>query len=111
MSPLVIRSAILLGALAVASVYVLRVDAVVGMMVDDGWYVMLAEALATGQGYRLVNAPGSEFILPGYPPGFPALLSLVFRAQPSFPANLWLLKAVSVAAMLGAELREGEHAL
>jgi len=85
-------------------VYLLRLDDVAGMMVDDAWYAMLAKALAGGQGYRLINAPGSEFVLPMYPPAFPALLSLVFRAQPNFPDNVWLLKGVSIAAMLGVAL-------
>jgi len=87
-------------ALIVAAIYTLRVDRVVGLMLDDGWYVLLAKSLASGQGYRLINAPASQ-IMPLYPPGFPFLLSLAFRVLPSFPANLWLLKMVSVVAMVG----------
>ena len=90
-------------AVAVLPIYVLRLDHVVGMIVDDAWYVMLAKALAEGRGYWLVNAP-FDHILPGYPPGFPALLSLVFRVRPDFPDNVWLLKSVSIAAMLGAAM-------
>lgn len=81
------------------AVYILRVDDVVGLFVDDAWYVLLAKALGTSQGYWLINSP-SPGILPVYPPGFPALLSLVFRIAPEFPANLWMLKAVSIAAMM-----------
>jgi len=81
-------------------VYVLRLDHVCGLFVDDGWYVTLAKALATGQGYELLNAP-SRGIVPFYPPGYPMLLSLVFRLAPDFPDNVWLLKSVSIAAMLG----------
>ncbi len=33
------------------SIYVLRLNGVAGMMVDDGWYVMLARMLARGEGY------------------------------------------------------------
>jgi len=91
---------ILLVLLLPLTIYVLRLDDVAGMMVDDGWYVMLARALAEGQGYWLVNAP-FEHILPLYPPGFPSLLSLVFQAGSEFPDNVWLLKTVSIAAMLG----------
>jgi hypothetical protein len=86
------------------SVYMLRLDNVAGMMVDDAWYVILAKALADGEGYRLLNAPGGEFILPMYPPGFPLLLSLVFRAGTEFPDNVILLKTVSIAAMLAVSL-------
>ena len=73
---------------------------VAGMVIDDAWYVMLAKALAEGRGYQLINAP-LDGILPGYPPGFPALLSLVFHLSPDFPGNVWLLKSVSMAAMFG----------
>src|SRR5688572_27655643 len=93
----------ILVALIVLPVYVLRLDRVVGMVIDDAWYVLLAKALAEGRGYWLVNAP-LDGILPGYPPGFPALLSLVFRLRPDFPDNLWLLKTVSIVAMLGVTL-------
>jgi hypothetical protein len=80
--------------------YVLRMDNVVGMMTDDGWYVLLAKSLASGTGYWLINSPLAG-ILPGYPPGFPALLSLAFRIQPALPENVWLLKVFSVGAMAG----------
>ena len=86
--------------LVAVPIYVLRLDHVVGMVVDDAWYVMLAKGLAEGRGYQLINAP-IDGILPGYPPGFPALLSLVFHLSPDFPGNVWLLKSVSMAAMFG----------
>lgn len=80
-------------------IYSMRLDKIVGMFQDDAWYVLLGKALATGQGYTLINSP-SPGILPLYPPGFPFLLSLVFRISPQFPQNLWLLKSVSIVAML-----------
>lgn len=80
-------------------VYLMRLDKVVGMFQDDAWYVMLGKSLATGQGYTLINSPTAG-ILPLYPPAFPFLLSLAFRIAPQFPQNLWLLKSVSIAAML-----------
>lgn len=79
-------------------VYLLRLDPAVGLFVDDAWYVLLAKALASGQGFNVINSP-SPGIMPLYPPGFPALLSLVFRVAPSFPENVWLLKSVSVASV------------
>jgi hypothetical protein len=69
------------------------------MFIDDAWYLLLGKALATGQGFTLINSP-SPGIMPQYPPGFPALLALVFRIYPSFPANLWLLKLPSVLSLL-----------
>lgn len=80
-------------------IYVLRLDKVVGLVVDDAWYVLLAKSLANGQGYSLINSP-SPNILPLYPPGFPFLLSLFFRIHPDFPGNVWLLKSVTIGAMM-----------
>ncbi len=81
-------------------IYVLRLDRVVGLFVDDAWYVLLAKSLATGHGYSLLNSPSPD-ILPLYPPAFPFILSLVYRIAPSFPENIQWLKAVSVVAMMG----------
>lgn len=83
------------------AVYWLRLDKVFGMMLDDAWYLVLAKSLATGQGYTLVNSP-TPGIMPIYPPAFPFLLSLLYRLFPQFPENLWLLKSLSVVAMLVA---------
>ena len=90
------------GLLALA-VYVLRLDVVVGQYVDDAWYVLLAQAIASGQGYHLISAPTPELaaILPAAPPGFPLVLALVMAAAPAFPANVLALKIVSVLAMIG----------
>jgi hypothetical protein len=89
-------------ALAVSlTIYILRLDRVAGLIVDDAWYVLLAKALATGQGYTLINSP-TPGITPFYAPGFPALLSIFYRLSPNFPDNIWLLKSVSIAAMIGA---------
>src|SRR5262245_12699179 len=81
------------------AIYLLRLDHVVGMFMDDAWYVLLAKAIATGHGYTLINSP-TPGILPLYPPFFPLLLSLVFKLSSQFPQNVWLLKAISILAML-----------
>lgn len=81
-------------------VYAMRMNRVFGLFVDDAWYVLLAKALATGQGYSVVNSP-SAGILPLYPPAYPFLLSLIYRLSPQFPDNIVLLKWLSVAAMIG----------
>lgn len=85
---------------SVAAVYALRLDRVAGLMVDDAWYILLAKALADGDGYRLISSATTP-ILPAAPPGFPLLLAPVFALAPAFPANLLALKAISVVAMLG----------
>lgn len=89
-------------------VYLARLDRVVGLFVDDAWYVLLAKSLATGQGYQLINSP-TPGILPAYPPFYPFLLSLAYRLNPNFPDNLLLLKSVSVLAMLGVGWASWRH--
>jgi len=84
----------------VSVVYLSRLDRVAGLMVDDAWYILLAKALAGGEGYRLISS-ATVAIMPVVPPGFPALLAPAFAFGPAFPANLLLLKAISVVAMAG----------
>lgn len=63
----------------------------VGVMYDDGMYVILAKSLATGHGYRWLNVPGAPPAT-HFPPGYPAVLSLIWRVFPSFPANVLAFK-------------------
>jgi hypothetical protein len=97
---LILLGAALAGLALALTIYVMRLDKVFGLVVDDAWYVMLAKSLATGQGYTLTNSP-TPGIVPFYAPGFPALLSIFYRISPNFPNNIWLLKSVSIAAMIG----------
>lgn len=100
------RAALVCGGIALwlfFTIYLLRLDQVVGMVVDDAWYILLAKSLATGEGYQMINAP-TPGIRPIVPPVFPALLAILWRLYPDFPDNLWLLKSVSIAAMLGVGL-------
>lgn len=99
---------IVLGALAL---YVLRLDHVAGLIGDDAWYVVLAKAIAQGAGPRLISAAGPHVLSPVYPPGFPAILSLVFLIRADFPGNVPLLKIVSIAAMLGVGLLTYRYAV
>lgn len=59
----------------------------VGIWVDDGHYIVLARALANGQGYRYLNLPGQPYGT-HFPPGYPALLALISQFVPQFPANI-----------------------
>lgn len=54
---------------------------------DDGLYWVGAKSLAQGDGYRILSLPGQPFQTK-YPPLFPLLLSLAWRVNPVFPANL-----------------------
>ena len=62
----------------------------VGLSHDDGIYIVTAKALATGQGYSIISLP-NEIKQTKYPILFPFLLSLLWRVNPDFPANIpWL---------------------
>ncbi len=88
--------------LVCATIYWLRLNTVFGHpYVDDAYYVVLAKALATGQGYNLINSL-SPNLQPLYPPGFAFLLSLVWRVASNFPANIYWLKVLQVVAVLAA---------
>ena len=104
-----VRASLLLLLVLLLATYLLRFDDVCGLLWDDAWYVLLARALATGHGYTLTNTP-TPGLVPFYPPGFPLLLSLVFRIAPDFPDNVVLLKAVSLLAMAGVALLAIHHA-
>lgn len=80
-------------------VAVLAIDAApVGAVFDDAMYVLLAKALATGQGYHWINVPGSPAAT-HFPPGYPALLSLVWRVAPAFPANVMVFKYLNAVLL------------
>jgi hypothetical protein len=89
--------------LLVLAVYLPRLDLVAGQYVDDAWYVLLAQAIASGHGYHLISAPTPDLaaILPAAPPGFSLVLALIVGLTPAFPANVLALKIVSVIAMIG----------
>ena len=89
--------------LAALALYFLRVDDIAGLIGDDAWYMVLAKAISEGSAPRLISSAGTEFLSNVYPPGFPAILSLVFLISPQFPENVVLLKGISIAAMIGAE--------
>jgi len=79
----------------VLAVGIALVDALpVGVVHDDGMYVVLAKSLATGQGYRWIHVPGAPAAT-HYPPGYPALLALLWLAYPVFPANVILFKVAN----------------
>lgn len=70
----------------------------VGIFHDDGVYLILAKALATGNGYRYLHLPGAP-LATHYPPVYPALLALLWTIAPNFPGNLSLLLLVNTALL------------
>ncbi len=71
----------------------------VGAFEDDAIYTVLGKSLAEGQGYRLINLPGAPNAT-HFPPGYPALIAVMWRIWPAFPDNLVLLKFAN-ALLLG----------
>ncbi len=65
-----------------------------GVFQDDGIYLVLGKSLATGQGYRFLNFPGSPNAT-HYPPLYPLLLAGLWKLAPSFPANVTLFKFIN----------------
>ena len=70
----------------------------VGVAHDDGMYVILAKALATGQGYRWLHVPGAPPAT-HFPPGYPAVLALLWWLFPAFPANVIVFKLANALFM------------
>ena len=72
-----------------------------GVVADDAFYVILARALASGEGYRYLNVPGHPAGT-HFPPGYPALLALVSFVAPAFPASVVAFKALNAAFLAAA---------
>jgi hypothetical protein len=85
--------------LSVLYVPAIQVDST-GLYHDDGVYVVTARALAEGNGYSITSLP-EAVPQTKYPPLFPAILSLIWKLSPDFPANLpWLRLVPLLAALL-----------
>jgi len=61
-----------------------------GLYHDDSLYFVTAKSWAEGGGHRIESFPGGP-AQTKYPPGLPLLLSFVWRLNPHFPGNLFLL--------------------
>jgi len=89
---------VMVGAIALA-VGVSIVDGLpVGVAHDDGMYVILAKAIATGHGYHWLHVPGAPPAT-HFPPGYPAVLALLWWLFPAFPANVIAFKLANALFM------------
>jgi hypothetical protein len=78
---------------------VLIIDASpVGAYSDDALYVILARSLAEGHGLRMISLPGAPYAI-HYPPGYPMILSVLWRIMPTFPDNVMLFKAFNALCL------------
>jgi hypothetical protein len=91
----------IVGALALAAGLAVVDTRPVGVMHDDAMYVILARALASGEGYRNLNLPGAPAAT-HFPPGYPALLAVVSFVAPAFPASLVAFKALNALCLAAA---------
>ena len=73
----------------------------IGAGTDDAMYLVLAKSLATGQGYRSINLPGAPQNT-HFPPGYPAVLSVLWRVAPEFPQNIILFKTFNILCFVVA---------
>ncbi|MBL8981391.1 MAG: glycosyltransferase family 39 protein [Gemmatimonadetes bacterium] len=73
----------------------------VGAFQDDAMYTVLAKSLAEGRGFRFLNLPG-EPNATHFPPAYPLVLSLIWRAWPSFPDNIVAFKFLNAFYLAAA---------
>lgn len=84
-----------------------------GLLQDDALYLVSAKSIAAGLGYRILSLPSGP-AQTKYPPGYPLLLSAVWRINPRFPENMpiaallaWVMLPVLVATAWFAFRRMG----
>lgn len=78
---------VLVAAVALAIAFLAIPNWPAGVFQDDGIYVVLGKALATGEGYRYLNLPGAPYAT-HYPPGYPLFLAMLWKLSPEFPQNV-----------------------
>ncbi len=86
--------------LALVPVYCIYLEApATSVLHDDGLYIVTAQSLAHGTGYRIVSLP-SEIPQTKYPILYPAILSAIVRMFPGFPQDLLLMKFISLISTI-----------
>jgi hypothetical protein len=75
----------------------------VGVFHDDGVYVVLAKALASGEGFRYVHLPDAPHAT-HYPPGYPYLLAALWMMSPKFPDNVVLFQFANAVLLAATSL-------
>lgn len=73
----------------------------IGVFHDDAVYMLIAKALAEGQGFVNPHLPGAPAAI-HYPPLFPLLLAGVLKLAPSFAEGLAWVKFVNPLLLAGA---------
>ncbi|MBA3853427.1 MAG: hypothetical protein C0503_03370 [Gemmatimonas sp.] len=73
----------------------------IGVFHDDAVYVLIAKALANGQGFVNPHLPGTPAAI-HFPPMFPLLLAGVLKLAPAFPEGLAWIKFVNPLLLAAA---------
>ena len=92
---------VVLAALALAVALLTVTPWPVGVFQDDAIYVVLAKALANGDGFRMTNLPGAPHAT-HFPPGYPLLLAALWKLFPSFPDNIVVFKFANALFLAGS---------
>lgn len=92
---------LVLGAFALAVALLTVTPWPVGAFQDDAIYVVLAKALAGGDGFRMINMPGAPHAT-HFPPGYPLVLAALWKLYPSFPDNIVVFKFANALFLAGA---------
>jgi len=88
----------LVGVLAAAVAWWASAPYIVGVFHDDGVYLLLAKAIATGRGFEYLQLPGSPAAT-HYPPLYPLALAAVWRILPGFPENIPAMLALNAVCI------------
>ena len=91
---------LVLGAIVLAVALLTITPWPVGVFQDDAIYVVLAKALASGEGFRMINMPGAPHGT-HFPPGYPLVLAAMWKLFPSFPDNIVVFKFLNAAFLAG----------
>ncbi len=71
-----------------------------GKLHDDGLLMVSAKSLAAGQGFRIISLP-EQPAQTKYPILYPLYMSIVWKLNPNFPANLWLARLLNWILLIG----------
>jgi hypothetical protein len=94
---------LVLGAIVLAVALLTITPWPVGVFQDDAIYVVLAKALATGEGFRMINMPGAPHAT-HFPPGYPLVLAALWKMVPSFPDNIVVFKFLNALFLAGTAI-------
>lgn len=95
------RAAILAATVTLVAALATVTTDLIGVFHDDAVYMLVAKALAEGQGFVNPHLPGAPAAI-HYPPLFPLLLAAVLKLAPSFTEGLAWVKFVNPVLLAGA---------